>query len=98
MERFPRGSMPPTAFAAVATLAPHAIAPVPAVSDPTTTPDTRTPRPVPDTSTAPAGTAALDPVKHCDLSTTCPNCNAQMQPEHAHYKCGTCGYRDSCCF
>jgi hypothetical protein len=33
-----------------------------------------------------------------DLSTTCPSCGTQMQPEHAHYRCGTCGYRDSCCF
>lgn len=34
----------------------------------------------------------------CDLSTVCPSCGAQMQPEHAHYRCGGCGYRDSCCF
>ena len=39
-----------------------------------------------------------EPPKHCDLSTTCPNCNTEMQPEHAHYKCAACGYRDSCCF
>jgi Zn finger protein HypA/HybF involved in hydrogenase expression len=42
--------------------------------------------------------AAETPAKQCDLSTTCPNCSAQMQPEHAHYRCGECGYRDSCCF
>jgi DNA-directed RNA polymerase subunit M/transcription elongation factor TFIIS len=29
---------------------------------------------------------------------TCPNCSTLMQPEHAHYRCATCGYRDSCCF
>jgi hypothetical protein len=34
----------------------------------------------------------------CDLSATCPTCNTLMQPEHAHYRCLTCGYRDSCCF
>ena len=34
----------------------------------------------------------------CDLSTVCPSCGSQMQPEHAHYRCGGCGYRDSCCF
>jgi Zn finger protein HypA/HybF involved in hydrogenase expression len=34
----------------------------------------------------------------CDLSITCPTCNTAMQPEHAHYRCAKCGYRDSCCF
>jgi len=33
----------------------------------------------------------------CDLSTTCPNCDLPMRPEHAHYRCDRCGYRDSCC-
>jgi Zn finger protein HypA/HybF involved in hydrogenase expression len=33
-----------------------------------------------------------------DLSITCPTCTTLMQPEHAHYKCPRCGYRDSCCF
>lgn len=82
MERFPRGSIPPSTFAAVATLAPTAVAKPPAVA-----------RAVEATDDV-----ANDPVKQCDLSTTCPNCNSQMQPEHAHYRCGTCGYRDSCCF
>ena len=41
---------------------------------------------------------AEEPPKQCDLSTTCPNCSTEMQPEHAHYKCPACGYRDSCCF
>ncbi|HTJ47423.1 MAG TPA: hypothetical protein VL463_35230 [Kofleriaceae bacterium] len=36
--------------------------------------------------------------KSCDLSITCPTCMIAMQPEHAHYKCPKCGYRDSCCF
>jgi hypothetical protein len=75
MERFPRGSMPPSGFAAVATLAPTAVAKIGTGVE------------LPD-----------EPIKECDLSTTCPNCNAQMQPEHAHYRCGACGYRDSCCF
>jgi hypothetical protein len=34
----------------------------------------------------------------CDLASTCPTCGTLMQPEHAHYRCATCGYRDSCCF
>ena len=33
-----------------------------------------------------------------DLSITCPTCSIEMQPEHAHYRCPKCGYRDSCCF
>jgi len=38
------------------------------------------------------------PKSKCDLSSTCPTCGTVMQPEHAHYRCLTCGYRDSCCF
>ena len=33
----------------------------------------------------------------CDLSTTCLACGAEMEPEHAHYRCRSCGWRDSCC-
>ncbi len=73
MERFPRGSLPPYEFPAVATVAPQAIA-------------KQEPEPAPV------------PEKQCDLSTTCPSCSTEMQPEHAHYKCPACGYRDSCCF
>ncbi len=76
MERFPRGSLPPFDFPAVATVAPQAI--------------------VRSQSGEPE--QAAEPVKQCDLSTTCPNCSTEMQPEHAHYKCPACGYRDSCCF
>ncbi|MDB4959576.1 MAG: hypothetical protein JWO36_7145 [Myxococcales bacterium] len=76
MERFPRGTMPPSAFAAVATIAPNAVT-----------------RPEPPKQVEPE---ARKP--ECDLSTTCPSCSTLMQPEHAHYKCGNCGYRDSCCF
>jgi Zn finger protein HypA/HybF involved in hydrogenase expression len=71
--------MPPSAFTAVATLAPKAVTAVP-----------------PRVSDAPE--AAIDPVKHCDLSTTCPQCDSQMRPEHAHYRCEKCGYRDACGF
>ena len=80
MDRFPRGSLPPNEFAAVATVAPKAVSKPPTVV---------------------SADAAAEPhteAKQCDLSTTCPNCGAQMQPEHAHYKCADCGYRDSCCF
>ncbi len=40
----------------------------------------------------------LAPMTKADLSITCPTCSTLMQPEHAHYKCPRCGYRDSCCF
>jgi hypothetical protein len=89
MERFPRGSMPPSAFEAVATLAPTAITAVPRVIEASV----HAPAPSDDTAEP-----APDPVKHCDLSTTCPQCDSQMRPEHAHYRCLKCGYRDSCCF
>jgi len=32
-----------------------------------------------------------------DLSTMCLNCGAPMHPEHVHYRCSECGWRDSCC-
>lgn len=32
-----------------------------------------------------------------DLSTRCLACGAEMAPEHAHYRCPRCGWRDSCC-
>jgi hypothetical protein len=27
----------------------------------------------------------------------CPHCAGEMRPEHAHYRCAGCGWRDSCC-
>ena len=27
----------------------------------------------------------------------CPQCGHSLHAEHAHYKCGGCGWRDSCC-
>ena len=88
MERFPRGSLPPYAFPAVATVAPQAVAkPEPE------------PEPAPEAIAAEGSEALAEaPRAECDLSTTCPSCGTQMQPEHAHYRCPACGYRDSCCF
>ena len=63
MEKFPRGTLPPYAFAQTVQAKP-----------------------------------GEKPKSTCDLSITCPTCGTQMQPEHAHYRCATCGYRDSCCF
>jgi hypothetical protein len=31
------------------------------------------------------------------IFTECPHCGGRMHPEHAHYRCGACGWRDSCC-
>ena len=93
MERFPRGTLPPKAFAAVATLgttavvrpeeAPADVAPSDFVNEATFDGAARRP---------------VDPARDLDLSTTCPNCSAEMLPEHAHYKCPACGYRDSSSF
>jgi rubrerythrin len=27
----------------------------------------------------------------------CPLCGSALSPEHAHFRCPTCGWRDSCC-
>lgn len=79
MERFSRGTIPPTAFVELARGAPARVAAAPSTLAPTAA-----------IATTPRGT--------CDLASTCPVCNTLMQPEHAHYRCLTCGYRDSCCF
>lgn len=52
-------------------------------------------KPVRARGTVPPGVIAL---AKADLSITCPTCTTLMQPEHAHYRCTRCGYRDSCCF
>jgi hypothetical protein len=31
------------------------------------------------------------------IFTECPQCGGGMAPEHAHYRCTGCGWRDSCC-
>jgi hypothetical protein len=74
MERFPRGTLPPSAFRAIAR---ERVKPATATTQEVTVQRTE---------------AA------CDLTVTCPTCMIEMQPEHAHYKCPSCGYRDSCCF
>ncbi len=79
MDKFPRGTLPPSAYVP-AGKAPHA-----QVEPPPTTIDHDQ-----ATAKAPRGT--------CDLASTCPTCETLMQREHAHYRCLTCGYRDSCCF
>ncbi len=29
--------------------------------------------------------------------TECPLCGRDLAPEHAHFRCRACGWRDSCC-
>jgi hypothetical protein len=41
---------------------------------------------------------AVAPAPTCDFNVVCPVCDIQMEQEHAHMRCPTCGYRDSCCF
>lgn len=79
MDRFPRGTLPPSTYVTAGRGTPARVA----------TPPTTIEHPA-GASEAPRGT--------CDLASTCPVCNTLMQPEHAHYRCATCGYRDSCCF
>ncbi len=92
MERFPRGTLPPKAFAAVATLGTTAVArPVEAAAEGAVD--------FTNESTFDGEARhAVDPARDLDFSTTCPNCSTEMLPEHAHYKCPACGYRDSSSF
>lgn len=40
-----------------------------------------------------------DPAVVCRFAvfTECPHCGGDMAPEHAHFRCNSCGWRDSCC-
>lgn len=54
-----------------------------------------------DAMSEPLPTAAPKPLvcetpRHAIFS-ECPHCGAGMRPEHAHYRCSGCGWRDSCC-
>jgi hypothetical protein len=52
---------------------------------------------VPSSADATARGVMIDDVSTSDLSTICPDCGNRMSPEHAHYRCRFCGYRDTCC-
>jgi len=45
------------------------------------------------------GSVEWDKQQHNPLAVfmDCPQCGSDLKPEHAHYKCGGCGWRDSCC-
>ncbi len=84
MERFPRGTLPPTALSEIVRGSPRPVEPAPSVLQ--------------RAREGHAAEAAQAPRASCDLAVMCPTCSTLMQPEHAHYRCQTCGYRDSCCF
>jgi hypothetical protein len=53
-------------------------------------------------STEAAPPLAADRPAVCEMSRhgiflDCPQCGGDMAPEHAHYRCTGCGWRDSCC-
>lgn len=45
-----------------------------------------------------SGAAHCPPGRATAVDILCPVCGIEMHPEHAHYRCPQCGYRDSCCF
>ena len=58
------------------------------------------------TSTPTSGPTVAEPsvvaAPTCEMSrhtvfAECPQCGGGMAPEHAHYRCTGCGWRDSCC-
>jgi hypothetical protein len=48
------------------------------------------------TESVPATTCGLDRSPLAPFA-DCPLCGGDLAPEHAHYRCGACGWRDSCC-
>jgi hypothetical protein len=54
--------------------------------------------PAPSTVASVRARGTVPPMCKADLSILCPTCAVAMLPEHAHYRCARCGYRDSCCF
>lgn len=50
---------------------------------------------------APRGVATINDEKlwcGIDEGSACDSCGFLMEPEHQHYRCPNCGWRDSCCF
>jgi hypothetical protein len=76
-------------------------------SDSTTTKDSAATGPTttgPTVTPAAAGVPLVtsrDPASACrsPLGTfaECPMCGGSLFPEHAHFRCSGCGWRDSCC-
>ena len=44
-----------------------------------------------------AGFTATDRCARYGTYPECPLCGGSLHAEHAHFKCGSCGWRDSCC-
>ncbi|HWE65070.1 MAG TPA: hypothetical protein VG298_00350 [Acidimicrobiales bacterium] len=60
-------------------------------------PDQRLVEPTPTTtvtSNAPSASCQRSPL---GTFSECPHCAGEMRAEHAHYRCASCGWRDSCC-
>jgi hypothetical protein len=60
--------------------------------------------PFPPFEPAAPAVPAVAPAGSCDLAGNpfaifecCPMCGSDMAPEHAHFRCTGCGWRDSCC-
>ncbi|MBV9951701.1 MAG: hypothetical protein JO291_07100 [Acidimicrobiia bacterium] len=51
----------------------------------------------PPTSAGAPEDAPACPASRYAIFTECPLCGGEMHPEHAHYRCAGCGWRDSCC-
>jgi len=45
----------------------------------------------------PAGETTICETSRHAVFAECPQCGGGMAPEHAHYRCAGCGWRDSCC-
>jgi hypothetical protein len=65
--------------------------------DPPPAPERRQPASL-DQVPARSGAARCPPGRAPAVDILCPACGIEMHPEHAHYRCPQCGYRDSCCF
>ncbi|MCD9623892.1 hypothetical protein [Rhabdothermincola salaria] len=57
-------------------------------------PTTAHPGPTPVSAAAPPAGCARSPL---GTFIDCPHCGGDMAPEHAHFRCTGCGWRDSCC-
>ncbi|MEK7422743.1 MAG: hypothetical protein AAB131_02765 [Actinomycetota bacterium] len=48
-------------------------------------------------ASATATSSPLDSCTRLAVFAECPLCGGDLHPEHAHFKCRGCGWRDSCC-
>ncbi|MFZ9628882.1 MAG: hypothetical protein ACO3C1_05970 [Ilumatobacteraceae bacterium] len=44
-----------------------------------------------------AGSMSSDRCHRFGTYADCPMCGGALHAEHAHFRCGGCGWRDSCC-